>query len=152
RWRGAAALLPARSRSLRRRPAREEGGGRAAVVAIAVHFDTGRAKPSRREGRWPFSTPRELALGPRSTPRDELSQTISPCFEVRELVEARAGRREQNPLARAGRTSRLADRPIEVAADAQTRFGTPQGAGYRRGIFADQIDTRAAPLHRLAQQ
>src|SRR5829696_1713920 len=90
-----------------------------------------------------------------STPaRSALHQRLevaSALLEVRVLVEARAGRREQDGLAVLRRRARRRDRALEVAAAVQ-RNGALERLGDAPGVLADEVDGAGAPRHGVPQR
>ena len=62
----------------------------------------------------------------------ELAKTLAAGFEVGELVEARARRREQDHLPAPGRCARPRERPLELAAFAHRRPAARQRRGDQR--------------------
>src|SRR5262245_33176823 len=93
---------------------------------------------------------------------DQLAEALAAGLEVRELVEARAGRREQHyrglrsasrpvsRLARRGSAGSL-ERPLKALAGEHLRRDVRERHPDRRCVFADQIDTGARSGDRLAQ-
>src|SRR5262245_56467384 len=103
---------------------------RAAPAVIHAHFDGGRPKP--------LST-------------DELAKALPAGFEVLELVEARAGRGEQDDLPRGCPRPRRGERALEITAFAHLRGSAGERAGDRRGVLTDQIHRATAALDGAAQ-
>ena len=105
-------------------------GDRGPRRAGAVHHDEAeRDEPERDEHEQPVHDRHlEPSAGPRCSPGplhrgsssrerlDELAEALAPLLEVPELVEARAGRRQQDDLARPRVRGRPGDCVLQVAA------------------------------------